>query len=143
MTVLPDLHRVKFGYNTISIKFTFFGSGDIIHHCTMPLFCSPFHGAPVECRVRQKFDKFWTNIQVLSNMCPNFVQVLSLSSICQFLPYFTKFCLKIVKILSKILAICPKIVKNHLSTTSSQPSQQIYQQQYSHFFSSPYSLLII
>ena len=40
-------------------------------------------GAPVECQVGQNFDKFWTNIQVLSNICPTFVQVLSMSNICQ------------------------------------------------------------
>ena len=40
-------------------------------------------GAPVECLVGQNFDKFWTNVQVLSNICPTFVQVLSMSNICQ------------------------------------------------------------
>ena len=68
-------------------------------------------GAPVECRVGQNFDKFWTNVQVLSNICPAFVQVLSMSNICQNNWNFTKFCQKFVKILSKNYVICPKIVK--------------------------------
>ena len=68
-------------------------------------------GAPVECRVGQNFDKFRTNVQVLSNICPNFVQVLSMSNICQNNQNFTKFCQKFVKILSKNFVICPKIVK--------------------------------
>ena len=68
-------------------------------------------GAPVECQVGQNFDKFWTNVQVLSNICPTFVQVLSMSNICQNNWNFTKFCQKFVKILSKNYVICPKIVK--------------------------------
>ena len=52
-----------------------------------------------------------TNVQVLSNICPNFVQVLSMSNICQNNWNFTKFCQKFVKILSKNYVICPKIVK--------------------------------
>ena len=68
-------------------------------------------GAPVECQVGQNFDKFWTNVQVLSNICPTFVQVLSMSNICQNNWNFTKFCQKIVNILSKIFVICPKIVQ--------------------------------
>ena len=61
--------------------------------------------------VGQNFDKFWTNVQVLSNICPNFVQVLSMSNICQNNQNFTKFCQKFVKILSKNVVNCPKIVK--------------------------------
>ena len=56
-------------------------------------------------------DKFWTNVQVLSNICPHFVQVLSMSNICQKNSNFTKFCQKIVKSLSKHFVICPEIVK--------------------------------
>ena len=46
MTVLPGLYGVKFGCNTISIKVTFLGLGDIVHHCPMPLFRRPFHNYP-------------------------------------------------------------------------------------------------
>ena len=54
-------------------------------------------GAPVGCGVGQNLDNFLTNVQVLSSFCPMFVQVLSMSNICQKNFNFTKFCQIIVQ----------------------------------------------
>ena len=70
-------------------------------------------GAPVECQVGQNLDNFLTNVQVLSCFCPMFVQVLSMSNICQKNFNFTKFCQIIVHILSKILVIVQDLSKVH------------------------------
>ena len=40
-------------------------------------------GAPPEWWVRQILDNFWTNVLISSNICLRFVQVLSMSNICE------------------------------------------------------------
>ena len=57
-------------------------------------------GAPEELVVWQNLDNFWTNVKVLSIFCQTFVQVLSMSNICQNNLNFTKFCQIIVHNLS-------------------------------------------
>ena len=57
-------------------------------------------GAPKEWVTLQNLDKYLTFVQVLSKFCPIFVQLLSMSSICQNNLNFTKFCQILVHILS-------------------------------------------
>ena len=84
-------------------------SKDLLINTSIPFTINIF-GAPVEWWVRQNLDNFLTNVQVLSSFCPMFVQVLSMSNICQKNFNFTKFCQIIVHILSKNFSNRPSFV---------------------------------
>ena len=67
-------------------------------------------GAPEEWLTLQNLDICLTFVQDLSKFCPIFVQLLSMSNICQNNWNFTKFCQIFVHTLSKIFHYCPRFV---------------------------------